>query len=52
MKQGMEIMDPADNEKEFIEKATKKVWPKFYKSLGGKDKIEDALKTLGREFPF
>jgi tripartite ATP-independent transporter DctP family solute receptor len=52
VKEGMEIMDPADNEKEFIEKATKKVWPKYYKSVGGKDKIEDALKTLGREFPF
>jgi tripartite ATP-independent transporter DctP family solute receptor len=49
---GMEIMDPADGEKEFIEKATKQVWPKFYKSIGGKEKIEAALKAVGREFPF
>ena len=49
---GMEITDPADNEKEFIEKATKVVWPKFYKDIGGKDKIEAALKAVGREFPF
>lgn len=49
---GMEIMDPADNEKEFIELATKEVWPKFYDSIGGKDKIETALKAVGRDFPF
>lgn len=49
---GMEITDPADNEKEFIEKATKTVWPKYYKSIGGKEKIDEALKVLGREFPF
>jgi len=49
---GMEIIDPADNEKEFIEKATKEVWPKFYKSIGGKEKIEEALKSIDRKFPF
>ena len=52
VEKGMEIMDPADNEKEFIEKATKEVWPKFYKDVGGKEKIEAALKAVGREFPF
>lgn len=52
VKLGMQIDDPADKEKEFIERATKTVWPKFYKSIGGKDKIEEALKSLGREFPF
>ncbi|MBW2606865.1 MAG: hypothetical protein JRD05_04430 [Deltaproteobacteria bacterium] len=52
VKKGMQIYDPANNEKEFIEKATKQVWPKFYKSVGGKDKVEAALKILGREFPF
>lgn len=51
-KVGMEIMDPADGEKEFIELATKQVWPKFYKSIGGKEKIEAALKSINREFPF
>ncbi len=52
VKLGMQISDPADNEKEFIERATKTVWPKFYKSIGGKAKIEEALSVLGREFPF
>lgn len=45
---GMEISDPADGEKEWIEKATTAVWPKFYKSIGGKDKLDAALKALGR----
>lgn len=45
---GMEISDPADGEKEWIEKATTTVWPKFYKSIGGKDKLDAALKSLGR----
>lgn len=49
---GMQIDDPADDEKEFIEKATKQVWPNFYKDIGGKEKVEAALKELGREFPF
>lgn len=44
---GMEIVDPADGEKAWIEKA-KTVWPKFYKSIGGKDKLDRALKELGR----
>lgn len=52
VKLGMQINDPANNEKEFIEKATKKVWPKFYKSVGGKAKAEEALKAVGRPFPF
>ena len=41
-------MDPADGEKEWIEKATKEVWPKFYKSIGGKEKVDAALKAVGR----
>ncbi len=45
---GMVIDDPADNEKEWIDAATSKVWPKFYKSIGGKDKLNAALKSLGR----
>ena len=52
VKLGMQINDPANNEKEFIEKATKKVWPKFYKSIGGKAKVEEALKAVGHPFPF
>ena len=45
---GMQISDPADGEKEFISKATTAVWPKFYDSIGGKDKLDKVLKTLGR----
>ena len=49
---GLEIMDPADGEKEWIEKATQTVWPKFYESIGGKEKVDAALKAINREFPF
>ncbi len=45
---GMQITDPADGEKEWIDKATTTVWPKFYASIGGKDKLDKVLKTLGR----
>lgn len=45
---GMEISDPANGERDWIEKATTQVWPKFYKSIGGKDKLDAALKALGR----
>lgn len=45
---GMQITEPADGEKEWIAKATTAVWPKFYKSIGGKEKLDRALKTLGR----
>ena len=49
---GMNFLEPADDEKEWIDKATKTVWPKFYKSVGGKDKVEAALQAVGRPFPF
>ncbi|MCP3870597.1 MAG: TRAP transporter substrate-binding protein [Gammaproteobacteria bacterium] len=45
---GMEIVDPANNEQEFIDLATKAVWPDFYKSIGGKEKLDHVLKVLGR----
>lgn len=45
---GMQISDPADGEKEWISKATTQVWPKFYESIGGKDKLDKVLKSLGR----
>ncbi len=45
---GMEISDPADGEKEWIEKATTAVWPKYYDSIGGKDKLDHILQLLGR----
>jgi tripartite ATP-independent transporter DctP family solute receptor len=46
---GMQIDDPANDEKEWIEAATTKVWPKFYDSIGGKDKLNEILKSLGRD---
>ncbi len=46
---GMQIDDPANEEKEWIEAATKSVWPKFYDSVGGKEKVNEVLKSLGRD---
>ena len=46
---GLQILDPADNEQEWIDKATKAVWPKFYDSIGGKGKVDAALKAIGRQ---
>ncbi|MFT5730818.1 MAG: tripartite ATP-independent transporter DctP family solute receptor [Desulforhopalus sp.] len=45
---GMVITAPADDEKEWIEKATSAVWPKYYDSIGGKDKLDHVLNVLGR----
>ncbi|MGB5985490.1 MAG: TRAP transporter substrate-binding protein [Desulfobacterales bacterium] len=45
---GIEIINPADDEKEWIEKATTEVWPKYYESIGGKEKVDAALKAVGR----
>lgn len=44
---GMEINEV--DETEWIKKATTEVWPKYYDSVGGKDKINNVLKTLGRD---
>ena len=44
---GMQIDDPANDEKEWIAAATTKVWPKFYDSIGGKEKVNAALTSLG-----
>ena len=45
IKRGIQIDDPANDEKEWIEAATTTVWPKFYKSIGGKDKVNAALQV-------
>ena len=45
---GMEITDPADGEKEFMDKAMTAVWPKFYDSVGGKEEVNKVLTALGR----
>ncbi|QDI74350.1 MULTISPECIES: TRAP transporter substrate-binding protein [Leisingera] len=46
---GMQIDDPANDEAEFIKLATEAVWPKFYDSIGGVDKLNTVLTTIGRE---
>ncbi len=46
---GMQIDEPADGEKAWIEAATKTVWPEFYDSIGGVDKLNTVLKSLGRD---
>jgi len=46
---GMEITDPANDEAEFISLATKAVWPKFYESIGGVEKLNTILTALGRD---
>ena len=46
---GMEITEPANGEKEWMEKAVNQVWPKYYEQLGGKDKLNTILKSLGRD---
>lgn len=46
---GMEISEPADGEKEFIDLATAAVWPKFYDQIGGKEVLDNVLASLGRE---
>ena len=45
---GMEISAPADDEQEWISKATEAVWPKFYDSIGGQEKLDAAMDILGR----
>lgn len=46
-KHGMEVVDT--DETEWISQATKKVWPKYYDSVGGKGQINNVLRALGRE---
>lgn len=45
---GMQIDLPANDEKEWIEAATTAVWPKFYDSIGGKEKLNNVMRILGR----
>lgn len=45
---GMEIMDPANDEKEWIEAATTQVWPQYYDAIGGKERLDEILASLGR----
>ncbi len=47
--EGMQIDDPDNNEAEFISLATEAVWPKFYDSIGGIEKMNAVLAEIGRE---
>ncbi|MFA3918197.1 TRAP transporter substrate-binding protein [Ruegeria hyattellae] len=49
IEKGMEISDPENDEAEFIELATTAVWPKFYESIGGVEKLNAVLAEIGRE---
>ena len=42
---GLEITVPADNEREWIEKA-KSVWPMFYDKIGGKEFVDEVVAFL------
>ncbi|RBW56894.1 TRAP transporter substrate-binding protein [Ruegeria sp. A3M17] len=46
---GMAIIDPENDEAEFIELATGAVWPQFYESIGGVDKLNTVLEAIGRD---
>lgn len=45
---GMQITEPANGEQEWIERATS-IWPRFYDSIGGEERLEAALQELGRD---
>ncbi|WP_204758368.1 TRAP transporter substrate-binding protein [Halomonas urmiana] len=45
---GMQITEPANDEQQWIEMATG-IWPEFYDSIGGKEKLDQALEALGRD---
>ncbi|NIZ62115.1 C4-dicarboxylate ABC transporter substrate-binding protein [Sedimentitalea sp. CY04] len=49
LENGMEISDPENNEEEFITLATEAVWPKFYDSIGGIEKMNAVLTAIGRD---
>jgi tripartite ATP-independent transporter DctP family solute receptor len=49
VEKGMTITEPANDEAEFIERATSAVWPQFYDSIGGKEKLNVALEAIGRD---
>ncbi|MEX0320483.1 MAG: TRAP transporter substrate-binding protein [Ruegeria sp.] len=46
---GMEIVDPENDEAEFIQLATDAVWPQFYESIGGVEKLNAVLAAIGRD---
>ena len=49
VEKGMTISVPENNEQEFIDLATAAVWPKFYESIGGIEKLNAVLAAIGRD---
>ncbi|UWQ93664.1 TRAP transporter substrate-binding protein (plasmid) [Aliisedimentitalea scapharcae] len=49
VEKGMTISVPENNEQEFIDLATAAVWPKFYESIGGVEKLNAVLAAIGRD---
>jgi len=47
-KYGMQI-DKLQDEAEWAKRAQQAVWPKFYESVGGKGKVNELLRSLGRD---
>ncbi len=45
---GMQIIEPANGESEWIERASS-IWPRFYDSIGGEERLAEALQALGRD---
>ncbi|QTF94395.1 MAG: TRAP transporter substrate-binding protein [Halomonas sp. BM-2019] len=45
---GMQIIQPVDDEREWIERASS-IWPRFYDSIGGEERLQEALSVLGRD---
>ena len=49
VEKGMEISVPENDEQEFIDLATAAVWPNFYDSIGGVEKLNEVLAAIGRD---
>ena len=47
-KYGMQISELED-EQEWIEKLQKEVWPKYFAEVGGKERVNELLKAMGRD---
>ncbi|GAB3478151.1 TRAP transporter substrate-binding protein [Marinomonas epiphytica] len=45
---GMQI-DKLEDEEKWVKAAQDGVWPEFYEQVGGKDKINELLRTIGRD---
>jgi len=45
LNEGMELTEPADDEKEWMEKA-RTIWPRFYDKIGGKEIVDKVLQVI------